>query len=117
MKTIKELARALRKNLTPEEDLLWQNLRNRKLDGLKFLRQHPFIYGSDHRGKPLFFIADFYCAEKKLIIELDGKIHDFQKDYDKSRDSILQELGLKVLRFKNEELKDIDKIKKQIRES
>ena len=51
-----------------------------------------------------YFIADFYCAEKKLIIELDGKIHDEQKEYDENRDRILKEMKLKVIRFKNHEL-------------
>jgi very-short-patch-repair endonuclease len=115
-KTITQLVRELRKKQTPEEALLWQNLRNRKLNGLKFLRQHPFVYGSDRFGKPRFFVADFYCSEKKLVIELDGKIHDLQGDYDQRRDKILKELNLHVLRFKNEELKDLNKAKKKILE-
>jgi leucyl-tRNA synthetase len=77
-------ARQLRKNMTPEEKLLWKNLRNRKFFGLKFLRQHPIVYDTIN-NKPLFFVPDFYCAEKRTIIEIDGKIHDFQKEYDKRR--------------------------------
>ena len=54
--------------------------------------------------KPLFFIPDFYCAEKKLVIELDGKIHDFQKQKDQDREAILRDLGLNILRIKNDEI-------------
>jgi len=106
-KTITQLARDLRKKQTPEESLLWQNLRNRKLHGFKFNRQFPIVYGRDFDGTSHFFIADFYCNEKKLIIELDGKIHDFQKNYDKDRDFILNQLGLTVIRIKNEEINNI----------
>ncbi len=73
-KTIKQLARGLRKDQTKTEERLWQALRNRKLDGYKFLRQHPIVHGGC-MNKPDFFIIDFYCAEKGLVIELDGKIH------------------------------------------
>ncbi len=71
-------ARRLRKNMTFEEKLLWQKLRGRKFFGLKFLRQHPIVYDLINY-KPLFFIPNFYCASKNIIIEVDGKIHDFQK--------------------------------------
>ncbi len=107
-------ARNLRKNMTPEEKLLWANLRNRRLLGLKFLRQHPIVYETINY-KPLYFIADFYCAEKRLIIEVDGKIHDFQKDYDERRDEILSNAGLKVLRIKNEELEEVSLVLQKIR--
>ena len=108
-----ERARQLRKNLTFEEKLLWQKLRGRKFFGLKFLRQHPIVYDLIN-DKPLFFVPDFYCAEKKLIIEVDGKIHDFQKDYDERRTEILTNMGLKVIRFKNEEIRNIGKVLKDI---
>ncbi|HKL32048.1 MAG TPA: endonuclease domain-containing protein [Tangfeifania sp.] len=108
-------ARKLRKKMTPEEKILWSNLRNRKLKGLKFLRQHPIVYDTI-RNKPKFFIPDFYCAEKKLIIEVDGKIHEFQKDYDERREEILRNMGLRVIRFKNEEFKDISVVLRKIRE-
>jgi len=108
-------ARQLRKNMTEEEKILWKYLRNRSLMGLKFLRQHPVIYDKID-NKPLFFIPDFYCAEKKFIIEIDGKIHDFQKDYDERRDEILTNMELRILRFKNEEIKNIYKVLDRIRE-
>jgi very-short-patch-repair endonuclease len=109
-----ELARELRKTSTPAEILLWKELRNRKVDGVKFLRQHPLIYEED-RGRLHFFIADFYCAQHKLVIELDGKIHEKQKYYDRERDLIIERLGLKVIRFKNEETNQMDKLVGKIR--
>lgn len=113
-KTIQQLCRELRKNQTPSEKIVWETLRNRKFEGLKFTRQYPIIYNTVGL-KPLFFIADFYCHEKKLVIEIDGKIHDFQKDYDTNRDKVLNELGLIVLRIKNEELGNLDSVLKKIR--
>ena len=108
-------ARQLRRNMTPEEKLLWKNLRARRLSGAKFLRQHPIIYQL-YDNRPYYFIADFYCAEKKLVVELDGKIHDFQKEYDQHRDEILKSLGLNVLRIKNDELRDVAAVLKRIKE-
>ncbi len=112
-KRVIELARELRKNATPAEKLLWAELRNRQVCGKKFLRQHPWIYETD-RGRLHFFIADFYCAEHKLVIELDGKIHEKQKHYDRERDLIIGKLGLKVLRFKNEETEKMEKLLEKI---
>ena len=97
------LCRKLRENQTPSEIRLWKALRHRRFVGYKFRRQHPIIYESIQRERK-FFIPDFYCAEENLVIELDGKIHDFQKDYDENRDEVLATLGLRTLRIKNEEL-------------
>ena len=93
---IEENAIRLRKNETPAEKHLWKMLRNRNLLGLKFRRQHPIAR----------FIADFYCAELKLVIEIDGSIHEREDiiKYDLERENYLKELGLKVLRFKNEDV-------------
>ncbi len=96
--------RRLRRNQTESEKIFWNEVRNRKINNLKFLRQHPFVYGG-HKNGVYYFIADFYCAEKKIIIELDGGIHQQQKEYDENRDFVLKELGLKVFRFKNDEIK------------
>lgn len=85
----------------------------RQLGGYKFLCQHPIIYNQKN-GRRFFFIADFYSAEKRLVGELEGKIHDFQKEYDYNRDFVLGELNLKVLRIKNEELKYIEEVKQKI---
>ncbi len=113
-KGIISIARELRKNQTDTEKKFWRIVRNRKFDGKKFLRQYPLIY-KNFNGNLSFYIGDFYCAEYKLVIELDGKVHDFQKDYDEQRDLIIQEMGIKVLRINNEELEDINKIREKIR--
>ena len=96
-------ARELRKNQTPSEAKVWGQVRNRRLLGFKFLRQHPIIAGK-YNDRTGFYIADFYCSEKKLVIEIDGLIHTFQIDYDKARDVIINELGLTVFRITNDEV-------------
>ena len=75
IKIIKKHAKELRGNLTDSEKELWEQLRNRRLSGYKFPRQHPIIYKADYKGLN-YFIADFYCNAKKVVIELDGSIHD-----------------------------------------
>ena len=105
-------ARELRRNQTPAETILWHFLRNRKFYGLKFLRQHPITCEVD--GREHFFIADFYCAEKKLVLELDGKVHDYQQERDTERDMLMKSLGLRVLRIKNEELAELNIVKLKI---
>lgn len=102
MNFVTELCRKLRVNQTAAERVLWDEIRKKNLGQFKFLRQYPifFISGSGR----YFYIADFYCAKQKLVIEVDGPIHDFKKEYDKNRDLATHELGLKVLRFKNDEV-------------
>ncbi len=84
--------------------------------GYRFLRQHPIYFNVG--GKERFFIADFYCKELSLVIEIDGGIHEKQKEYDRLREEILKNLkGLRILRFKNKEivenrLKVINELKK-----
>ncbi|MFY0697939.1 MAG: endonuclease domain-containing protein [Balneola sp.] len=102
-KNITELARVLRKNPTSSEKLFWELVRKRRFKGLRFIRQKPFVH-TQYGNKRCFYIADFYCAEHKLIVEIDGKVHDYQKDYDRQRTVVLENLGLKVIRFKNEEV-------------
>ena len=99
--SITHLCRELRKNETPSEKGLWKLLQGRLFANYKFRRQHPFIYQSV-QGRKSFFIADFYCPTANLIVELDGKIHDYQKDYDENRDFVLSQLGLTTIRIKNE---------------
>lgn len=112
----KQLARELRKNQTKEEEILWRFLRNRWLLGLKFFRQYPIEY-FEH-GKQCFFIADFYSKEASTVIEIDGKIHLKQKEYDAQRDIIIKNNGLKVLRITNEQvIKGLDKVLKKIEEA
>jgi very-short-patch-repair endonuclease len=106
---IKKHARELRNSMTESEILLWDELKNRKLSGYKFLRQHPIIYKGD-LIRLNYFIADFYCSTKKAVIELDGPIHDTREDYDQFRDDELQNLGIHILRIKNDELRNINKV-------
>ena len=103
MTSITDLCRELRKKQTPAETLLWRHLRNRAFLNKKFLRQHPVCVESVF-GRALYYIPDFYCHELKLVIEADGPIHLFKKEYDKNRDMVLTELGLTILRFTNEEI-------------
>ena len=106
---IKKHARELRNCLTESEILLWDELKNRKLSGYKFLRQHPIIYKGD-LIRLNYFIADFYCSSKKAVIELDGPIHDEREDYDQFRDGELINLGIHILRIKNDELKNMNEV-------
>ena len=91
-----QYGRELRRESTEAEKLLWTELRNRRLKGLKFRRQHPMDK----------FIVDFYCNEKKMVVELDGAVHDekINKDYDEARTAMLAGLNIFVLRFRNEEV-------------
>ena len=102
-----ELAKKLRNNQTEAEMYLWDNLQRLKHLKIRFKRQHPVLY----------FIADFYCHKAKIIIEVDGGYHDIPEQYlyDRNRENELNELGLKVVRFTNEEvLNSIEKVLKTI---
>ncbi len=92
-RSIKDHSRDMRKNNTPAEKLLWSKLRN-SLTGFKFRRQHAI-------GP---FIADFVCLSCKLVIELDGKVHENQKEYDERRDEYFVNEDYQIIRFKNEEI-------------
>jgi very-short-patch-repair endonuclease len=94
MDLIRTRARALRKNPTEVEKLLWYRLRMWQIDGYKFRRQQPI-------GN---YIADFVCFEKRLIVELDGGQHAVQSGYDAERDGWLRAEGFTVLRFWNNDL-------------
>jgi very-short-patch-repair endonuclease len=111
---IKKLATKLRNNPTPAEKLLWAELRRRNLK-YKFNRQHPVIYESINK-EHFFYIPDFYCDKKKLVIEVDGKIHDYQKEHDYNREKVLGGMGLHIIRFKNEDMKNIIKVVEKISE-
>jgi very-short-patch-repair endonuclease len=89
-------ARELRHDQTHAEDILWSALRNRHLNGLKFRRQHPV-------GP---FIADFYCVEYRLIVELDGSIHQNSIEEDLSRTQQLANYGYRVIRFRNDQVEN-----------
>jgi len=94
--TIYERAKALRKNMTKAEKILWQKIRDGKLSGLKFRRQHPIH----------LYILDFYCHEQKLGIELDGQYHNNPDvaEKDANRTYELEELGIQIIRFTNDEV-------------
>ncbi len=112
---IKLISRKLRKIQTSYEKQLWNRIRDRQLNGFKFLRQHPIVY--DRNGNDLnFFIPDFYCARVRLAIELDGGIHVNAKDYDAWRDEILTSMDIEVLRIQNEELIDMESVLQKIHE-
>lgn len=92
--------RALRQRSTEAEEILWQELRNRKT-GYKFLRQKPFNVG--YFGKRRTFIVDFYCTELRLAIEADGRVHQKRREYDQLRTQLLQQqYGLHILRLSND---------------
>jgi very-short-patch-repair endonuclease len=108
------VARELRKKQTTAERLLWKRLRNKKLSGYKFNRQFPIFYKWNNIER--FFIADFYCHELSLIIEVDGGVHEQQKEYDKIRQHILELMNCKIIRFTNKEITDeIDAVLKKIK--
>jgi very-short-patch-repair endonuclease len=96
--TLKTYARTHRKNPTEAEKIFWTAVRRNELDGLKFYRERVFIK----------YIADFYCPELKLVVEIDGPIHDKpeNQEYDRLRDRFFQGKGLLVKRFTNEQVID-----------
>jgi very-short-patch-repair endonuclease len=116
MPSIVEFCRELRRRETPAEKILWEHLRNRKLFEHKFLRQYP-IAVTYLSGRYLYYIPDFYCHKAKLVIEADGPIHLFKKEYDKNRDEALRSLNLTILRFENDQiLIDIQSVLTEIKE-
>jgi very-short-patch-repair endonuclease len=92
----KKIRKELRKNLTPAEIKLWKCIQNSQLEGRKFRRQHSI-------GN---YIVDFYCPKEKLVIELTGNIHlnANNEEYDIIRETYLSDLGIKVIRFENDEI-------------
>jgi very-short-patch-repair endonuclease len=99
-------SKQLRREMTPEEKILWEQLRRNNLNGLHFRRQQ-IIDG---------FIVDFYCHQAQLVIEVDGEIHDQQVESDQERDAILAARGLKIIRIKNQEIRqNLQGVLQQIR--
>jgi very-short-patch-repair endonuclease len=101
-------AKELRFSMTPAEKLLWVRINKRQINNLQFRRQHP-IYR---------YIADFYCHKAQLVIEVDGDIHriDEIQERDEGRDYFMNELGLEVLRFTNNEIfENIDEVVQEIK--
>ena len=107
LKYVIQIAKKLRQNMTDSEKVLWSKIRKKQLNGLRFRRQHPI-------GR---YIADFYCNELKLIVELDGNVHEKRKEYDENRNRFLEAGGYTVLRICNDEIENsiddvLEKIKK-----
>ena len=99
-------AKELRRDMTPAEKTLWNELRANKL-GVHFRRQQV-IQG---------FIVDFYCHKASLVIEVDGDIHDLQREEDAKREKVLSELGLRVVRFRNDEVaRDLSGVVERIKQ-
>jgi adenine-specific DNA-methyltransferase len=99
-------ARGFRQVPTRSEAILWQAIRDRKLDGLKFRRQHPV-------GP---YVADFCCAEARLIVEVDGPVHDSHQQRDRDRQQLLEAAGYRVLRIPSEDIeRDVRPVLAKIR--
>jgi very-short-patch-repair endonuclease len=93
---IKDKAKKLRKKMTDAEKILWSKIRNRKVNGMYFRRQHP--YG--------IYILDFFCFEANLVIEVDGLIHLSKHEYDLERTKYLESSGLTIIRFRNADIEN-----------
>jgi very-short-patch-repair endonuclease len=91
-----ELARHFRQNMTHAEMKLWKRLRANRLDGLHFRRQQVI----------LGFIVDFYCHKYRLIVEIDGEVHDSQKEQDLEREKVLTQNGFRIIRFTNAQVEN-----------
>ena len=103
-----KLAQEMRRNMTPCEKILWDRIKEKKLNGCRFRRQHPVCR----------YILDFYCHEKRLAVEVDGDTHKERKDYDEYRDQFLENAGIKTIRITNEDvLNNIDLVIKRIADS
>lgn len=91
---MRDVARELRKNPTPSEDILWQAIRKEQLDGRKFRRQMPI-------GP---FVVDFYCSTERLAVEVDGPIHETQREADRARQELLESFGIRFVRVTAEQV-------------
>ena len=103
-----ERAKELRREMTPAETILWKHLKGNRLNGLHFRRQQ-IVHG---------YFADFYCHQHELIVEVDGGIHQLQKEYDAAREEYLRALSFRIIRFTNEEvIKDLKDVLQRIVEA
>jgi len=89
-------AKSLRNEMTSTEKLLWERLKGKQVYEKRFRRQHPID----------IFIADFYCHEARLVVELDGEIHSQQKEYDDGRSAEMERYYIKIIRFTNSEVEN-----------
>ena len=91
-----EAARILRKKMTTQEELLWERLNKKQICNMRFRRQHPID----------FFIADFYCHEVRLVVEIDGGIHNEKREYDNGRTAEMDKYNITVIRFSNNQIEN-----------
>ena len=106
MDPVIEKARAMRKAMTPPELRLWKCLRKLRAEGRHFRRQTPFRA----------YFLDFVCHRSRLVIEVDGRAHEFRVEHDRTRDAVLLREGYRTLRFSNEAVRDnIDGVMERIR--
>lgn len=99
-------AMMLRETMTTCEKLLWEKLKGKQICGLRFRRQHPIF----------IFIADFYCHEVRLVVEIDGEIHNQQEEHDDGRSAKMEKFDIKVIRFQNYEIENnIEKVVQEIK--
>lgn len=109
----KRTCRDLRRFSTSAERLFWNKVRDRRFLGLKFYRQYPLFVDLD--GRETFFVADFYCHERRFVVEIDGKIHDYHRQHDAARSEVMNSLGISVVRFKNHEIENgLDSVLKSL---
>ncbi len=102
-----EKANRLRKQMTSAELLLWERLKNKQLCNVRFRRQHPID----------LFIADFFCFAARLVVEVDGTVHETQAEYDIGRTAEMEQYDIEVIRFTNEEVEnDTDMVIGRIKE-
>lgn len=95
----------LRQDMTNAEKLLWEEIKNKQL-GVHFRAQHPIDR----------YIADFYCHQSRLVVEVDGGVHDNQKEYDIGRQAEMENYGIKVIRFTNQQVQyNIGEVLKEIK--
>jgi len=93
---IMEMAKALRKQMTLTESILWNRLNNKKILKVRFRRQHPINN----------FMADFYYHGVRLVVEIDGEIHNSRVEHDEGRTAEMERFGIKVIRFRNDEVEN-----------
>jgi very-short-patch-repair endonuclease len=91
-----ETAKMLRNDMTYHEKLLWERLKGKQICGVRFRRQHPVN----------FFIADFYCHQVKLVVEVDGEIHRDKIEHDDGRSAEMEKFGIVIIRFTNYEVEN-----------
>jgi very-short-patch-repair endonuclease len=102
---LEDAARTMRRQPTRPEEVLWGALQKKQVAGLRFRRQHPVDR----------FVLDFYCPSHKLVVEVDGGVHDEQAERDTERTKVLERYGYRVLRFRNEQvMRELPKVVQEI---